>query len=200
MINTNGFITKYIKECGEICHIENQIIAIEEHLAPMYAEIDALHTKYDAHAKIDEQKKLQVKKRSCTYNKEFYYFRSIIDGLYNLLEEYGWEYQANLFEYLTKFEITTAFEKDFHDCYKEDIKDTIGMIFTLLFGHTEDKVYIALGDDCFSHIKMPIDLDIEEVLIDSQNLLRELQEADESKIEDKEYATYLILKEKFEGK
>lgn len=199
MINTNGFITKYIKECGEITRIENEITRIEEHLAPMYAEIDALHNRYDAHAKIDEQTKLQIERRSRTYNKEFFYFRSIIDGLYNLLEEFGWNYQCNLFEHLIRFEITTEFEKDFHSCYKEDIENTIDMLFTHQYGITSDRVYIVFHE-FLSSIRMPMDLDIEEVLVSSQNLLRELHKLDNEKQDDEEYKTYLRLKEKYENK
>ena len=200
MINTNGFITEYIKSTQKILSLEKKLDAVERELVPIYKEIEEIMKKYNLNEKEHDQIKLRNGLLINTRHKEYYYFRSIIDGIYNLLKEFGWKYCSALFPFLEKsFDISIYSEEDFGVFYvdyicnlspeywfaKHELKDS-------------DHRYLIYEEyESEGRVKIPVDLDIEQILVSAQNFLKDLHQLTLQKDSDAEYQEYLRLREKF---
>ena len=164
-INTNGFITEYIKTV--------------------------------------QNKEWLVKEEARLNNViNYYYFRSIIDGVYNLLKEYGWKYWEETFGFLKQqFNIEWYLSEGF-DVFYCDYINCLNSTCVLDVVGTHIQHYIRYipptYDDDF--ISTPTDLDIMTVLNATEDFLKDSVKLYEQKESDEEYKTYLRLKEKYEGK
>ena len=199
-LNTNGFITKYIKATQKLLSLKNDFDSLTKELEPIYSEVNALRAKYKLPEKELQQSKLSSEMRDWAKYKEYYYFRCIIDGIYNLLKEYGWQYQYELFSHLRNFGIKCSFDEGFDMCYTEDICElTPSTAFSHEYYDTSEEYLIWSEFDTYDEIKMPLNLDIESILLEARAFLKDSVELYNKKEKDKEYETYLRLKEKYEG-
>lgn len=200
-INTNGFITKYIKTCNKNIKIETTLNEIAERLKIPNEEIKVIEEKYGVNELEKQRKDLLTEYNDNINFKTYYWFRSIVDGLYNLFEEYGWKYSTDAFILLRdKYHINYEMDEGFRMFYLDSIQ---GISPTTTLGkniRSEDIFDIYYEDYDGNWFKIPDNVDIEDCLITVQNLLKELTKKDLEKFESEEYMTYLRLKEKYEGK
>jgi hypothetical protein len=200
MIDTNGFLAKYLVVKDDLNTLEKEKNILEKDLEPYYKDLKMLEEKYaDKKAK---KRELIADILSSRNFSDYYYFRSIVDGIYNLLKNFGWKYSTELFNFLSKtFYIRTAFEAGFEVCYIDEICD---LCPTDKFPH----VLVDLDTECLNYevydpyniIKIPLGLDIYKLLESAEVFLKESKELDAQKEQDKEYQEYLRLKEKYGDK
>lgn len=200
MIDTNGFITKYIKATQEQLHFEKEIERLNNALIEPYEKIKEIEENYNISTLEKQRKDLLISIKDNNKVKTFYYFRSIIDGIYNLLQEYGWKYSAELFGFLKdKYRIRCCFEDGFDVYYIDTICDmTPATIFNLEYLNDMTSFIILSEYDTCDEIKLPDNLSIDEVLTDAQGLLKELVKLDNQKEQNEEYELYKRLKKKYE--
>lgn len=200
MINTNGFIAKYIKAVQEQLYFEKEIEKLNETLIEPYEKIKEIEEKYNISALEKQRKDLLISIKDNKQVKTYYYFRSIIDGIYNLLKEYGWKYSSDLFCFLRdKYNIRCCFEYDFEEYYVNTICDFTPMkTFGLEYLDGQASFIVCYEYDTCDEIKLPENLSIDQVLTDSQALLKELVNLDKQKEKDEEFELYLRLKKKYE--
>ena len=84
-IDTNGFITKYMKAVQDRLHFEKEVEKLNETLIEPYEKIKEIEEKYNISALEKQRKDLLISIKDNNQVKTYYYFRSIIDGIYNLL-------------------------------------------------------------------------------------------------------------------
>ena len=199
-INTNSFITKYIKAVQEQLHFEKEIEKLNEALVEPYEKIKEIEEKYNIAALVKQRKDLLISIKDNNQVKTYYYFRSIIDGIYNLLKEYGWKYSSELFCFLRdKYNIRCCFEYGFEEYYVDTICDfTPTKTFGLDYLNDQVSFIVCCEYDTCDEIKLPENLSIDQVLTDSQALLKELVKLDKQKERDEEFELYLHLKKKYE--
>lgn len=199
-IDTNGFITKYIKAVQEQLHFEKEIEKLNETLVEPYEKIKEIEEKYNIPALEKQRKDLLISIKDNKQVKTYYYFRSIIDGIYNLLKEYGWKYSSELFCFLRdKYNIRCCFEYGFEEYYVDTICDfTPTKTFGLDYLNDQVSFIVCCEYDTCDEIKLPENLSIDQVLTDSQALLKELVKLDKQKERDEEFELYLHLKKKYE--
>lgn len=200
MINTNGFITEYIKSTQKILSLEKKLDAVEKELVPIYKEIEELKKKHNLNEKESDKRKISSELKINTRHKEYYYFRSIIDGIYNLLKEFGWKYRDDLFSFLGKsFDVSIYSEEDFGVFYVDYICDlTPENWFARHEFKDLDHQYLIYEEyEPTGVVKIPEDLDIEQTLVSAQNFLKDLHQSTLKKDSDAEYQEYLRLREKF---
>ena len=200
MINTNGFITKYMKAVQEQLHFEKEVEKLNEMLIEPYEKIKEIEEKYNISALEKQRKDLFISIKDNSQVKTYYYFRSIIDGIYNLLKEYGWKYSSELFCFLRdKYNIRCCFEYGFEEYYVGTICDfTTTKTFGLEYLDDTTSFIVCCEYDTCDEIKLPENLSIDQVLTDSQALLKELVKLDKQKERDEEFELYLRLKKKYE--
>lgn len=200
-INTNGFITKYIESCAKDCKLEKEIKSIEERLIKPYEEIENIKVMYSVGPLEAKKKELIIHRKDINNYKEYYWYRSIVDGLYNLFEEYGWKYSTDTFVFLRdKYHINYEMDEGFRMFYLDSIR---GISPTTTLGkniRSEDIFDVYYEDYDGNWFKIPDNVDINECLTTVRDLLKELTDKDLEKLESEEYMMYLRLKEKYEGK
>lgn len=202
MINTNGFISEYLRVVKNGLWLEEEEKRIDAVLLEPYAKIKAIEEKYGVKDLENKRKDVLISKKNNKNYKIYFYFRSIVDGIYNLLKEYGWKYSTELFAFLRdNFNIKCCFEDGFDVYYVDTICDFTPMqTFALEYLDGTASYIVCSEYDTCDEIKLPDNLDIEDVLTGVQDFLRELVRLDTQKEKDEEYETYLRLKEKYEGK
>lgn len=201
MINTNGFITKYIESCSDKIKIEEELNDIDEKLKIPYEEIREIERKYGVDNLEKRRKDLLTDYRDNTNFRTYYWYRSIVDGVYNLLEEFSWSYSTRVLTFLTdKYHIHYEMDEGFRMFYLDSIQGTNPTTHLGKNIRSEDIFDIYYEDCDHNWFKIPSDVDIDNCLSDVRDLLKELTKKDLKKLEDEEYKTYLRLKEKYEGK
>ena len=88
MINTNGFIGEWMHASDKLKALEKELSDITAALEPAYAELNAIRTKYAVAEKEVKTVSLKSQIKDAKRIQDYYYFRSIIDGIYNLLKTY----------------------------------------------------------------------------------------------------------------
>lgn len=202
MINTNGFKAEYIKATEKVSVLEKEQTELDKELKPIYEELRKFKERYQLSKKESRKKTISTELRDWKNFREYYYFRYFVDGVYNILKKYGWQYTNEVFTFLkNNYSIQTFFEESFEFVYADGICD---LTPTTTFSHRYKGVgeeYLAWDEwepEC--EIKLPLDLDIEKVLTTAEIFLQGLIELNNKKEADEEYKTYLRLKEKFENK
>ena len=200
MINTNGFITEYVKAIQNKDWLIKEEARLNETLKIPRQKIKAIEEEYGVKGLENKLKDVFVSKRDNTNVINYYYFRSIIDGVYNLLKEYGWKYTDETFNMLSQnfgfhYSMSEGFEIFYVD-YITCLNPTC--VLDLVGDHTQH--YIRYEEDMYDCISIPTDLDIMFVLNETEKFLKDSVKLYEEKESDEEYRTYLRLKEKYEGK
>jgi hypothetical protein len=202
MINTNGFITEYIKAVQNKEWLEKEEKRANEALAIPREKIRQIEFEYGVKDLELKLKDVIISKRDNVNVIRYYYFRSIIDGVYNLLKEYGWKYCAETFGFLSQtfgvhYSLSEGFDVFYVD-YITCLNPTC--VLDLVGDYTQHYIRFMpqTYDDDF--ISIPVDLDIMFVLNETEKFLQDSVKLYEQKESDEEYKTYLRLKEKYEGK
>lgn len=199
-IDTNGFITKHMKAIQEQLGLEKELKILNEALIEPYEKIKEIEEKYKLFDLEKQRKNLLISIKDNNQVKTYYYFRSIIDGIYNLLKEYGWKYYSELFCFLRdKYNIRCCFEDGFDTYYVDTISNfTSNQQFGLEYLDDMASFIICCDFGTCDEIKLPDNLSIDSVLTDAQTLLKELVKLDKQKEKDDEFELYLRLKKKYE--
>lgn len=198
-INTNGFITEFVKAVQNKEWLVKEESRLNEALTIPHQKIKAIEEEYGVKGLENKLKDVYVSKRDNANVINYCYFRSIIDGVYNLLKEYGWKYWEETFDFLehqfkVKYELSEGFDVfyvDYITCLN------ITCVLDLVGDHTQH--YIKYEEDMYDYISIPTDLDIMFVLNETEKFLKDTIKLYEEKESDEEYRTYLRLKEKYEG-
>lgn len=201
MINTNGFKNEYIDTCKEQLLLQSEYDEVSKGLSEYYVELEALNEKYRSSETKKKLTGIFTKIKDIDSRKEYFYFRSIVDGIYNLLKEYGWQFELNLFKHLKHmFAISSSFDEGFNTFYLEEICDmSTATVLHKRYMSGQRTTIIHEDDNGFNHIQIPEDCDIDLVLNEAESHLKVLKVLDDKKKQDEEYETYLRLKEKYEG-
>ena len=199
-INTNGFITEYVKAVQNKEWLVKEEARLNEALKIPNQKIKAIEEEYGVKDLENKLRDVFVSERDNTNVINYYYFRSIIDGIYNLLKEYGWKYTDETFSMLSQnfgfhYAMSDGFEIFYVD-YITCLNPTC--VLDLVGTHTQH--YIKYEEDMYDYISIPTDLDIMFVLTETEKFLKDSVKLYEEKESDEEYRTYLRLKEKYEGK
>lgn len=199
-INTNGFITEYVKSVQDKEWLIKEEKRLHEALAIPRQKIKAIEEEYGVKDLENKLKDVFVSRRDTTNTINYYYFRTIIDGIYNLIKEYGWKYTDETFNMLNQnfgfhYSMSEGFEVFYVD-YITCLNPTC--VLDLVGDHTQH--YIKYEEDMYDYISIPVDLDIMFVLNETEKFLKDSVKLYEEKESDEEYQTYLRLKEKYEGK
>ena len=199
-INTNGFITEYVKAVQNKEWLNKEETRLNEALAIPRQKIKTIEEEYKVKDLENKLRDVFVSKRDTTNVINYYYFRSIIDGIYNLLKEYGWKYTDETFNMLNQnfgfhYSMSEGFEIFYVD-YITCLNPTC--VLDLVGDHTQH--YIKYEEDMYDYISIPTDLDIMFVLTETEKFLKDSVKLYKEKESDEEYKTYLRLKEKYEGK
>jgi hypothetical protein len=199
-INTNGFITEYVKAVQNKERLNTEELRLNQALAIPREKIRAIELEYGVKDLENKLRDVFVSKRDTTNTINYYYFRSIIDGVYNLLKEYGWKYTDETFNMLNQnFGFHYSMSEDFEIFYVDYITClNPTCVLDLVGTHTQH--YIKYEEDMYDYISIPTDLDIMFVLTETEKFLKDSVKLYEEKESDEEYKTYLRLKEKYEGK
>jgi hypothetical protein len=141
-----------------------------------------------------------VSKRDNTNVINYYYFRSMVDGIYNLLKEYGWKYTDETFNMLSQnfgfhYSMSEGFEI-FYVNYITCLNPTC--VLDLVGDHTQH--YIRYMPQTYDDdlISIPTDLDIMFILTETEKFLKDSIKLYEQKEKDEEFELYLRLKKKYE--
>lgn len=199
-INTNGFITEYVKAVQNKDWLIKEQARLHEALAIPHKKIEEIEQEYGVKGLENKLEDVIISKRDNINVINYYYFRSIIDGVYNLLKEYGWKYTDVTFNMLSQnfgfhYLMSEGFEIFYVD-YITCLNPTC--VLDLVGTHTQH--YIKYEDDMCDYISIPTDLDIMFVLNETEKFLKDNVRLYEQRESDVEYQTYLRLKEKYEGK
>lgn len=199
-INTNGFITEYVKAVQNKDWLVKEEKRLYERLTIPRQKIKAIEEEYGVNGLENKLKDVYVSKRDNANVINYYYFRSIIDGVYNLLKEYGWKYTDETFGMLNQnFGFHYSMSEGFQVLYVDYITClNPTCVLDLVGDHTQH--YIKYEEDMYDYISIPTDLDIMFVLNETEKFLKDSVKLYEEKESDEEYKTYLRLKEKYEGK
>lgn len=200
MINTNGFITEYVKAVQNKEWLDKEEIRLNQELAIPNEKISAIIMEYGVRDLENKLKDVIISKRDNINVINYYYFRSMIDGIYNLLKEYGWSYCVDTLIFLSQnfgwhYAMSDGFEIFYVD-YITCLNPTC--VLDLVGTHTQH--YIKYEEDMYDYISIPTGLDIMTVLNATEDFLKDSVKLYEEKESDEEYKTYLRLKEKYEGK
>lgn len=199
-INTNGFITEFVKAVQNKEWLVKEELRLNEALTIPRQKIKVIEEEYGVKGLENKLKDVYVSKRDNANVINYYYFRSIIDGVYNLLKEYGWTYTDETFNMLNQnfgfhYSMSDGFEIFYFD-YITCLNPTC--VLDLVGDHTQH--YIKYEEDMYDYISIPTDLDIMFVLNETEKFLNDSVKLYEQKESDEEYQIYLKLKEKYEGK
>lgn len=199
-INTNGFITEFVKAVQNKEWLIKEELRLNKALIIPHQKIKAIEEEYGIKDLENKLKDVYLSKRDNANVINYYYFRSIIDGVYNLLKEYGRKYTDETFNMLNQnfgfhYSMSEGFEIFYAD-YITCLNPTC--VLDLVGDHTQH--YIKYEEDMYDYISIPTDLDIMFVLNETEKFLKDTIKLYEQKESDEEYKTYLRLKEKYEGK
>lgn len=199
-INTNGFITEYVKAVQNKEWLIKEEKRLNEALAIPNQKIKEIEEEYNVKDLQNKLRDVFVSRRDTTNTINYYYFRSIVDGIYNLIKEYGWKYWEETFLFLEqqfkfKYELSEGFDVFYVD-YVTCLNPTC--VLDLIGDHNQH--YIRHQEDIYDFISIPTDLDIMTVLNEVEKFLKDSVKLYEERESDEEYKTYLRLKEKYEGK
>ena len=200
-INTNGFITNYVKAVQNKEWLTKEETRLNEALAIPRQKIKEIEEEYGVRDLELNLKDVLISRRDINNVINYYYFRSIIDGVYNLIKEYGWRYTDETLSFLyQQFDIGHYFYDDFGVFYVDYItclNPTCVLDLICIKGNKHAIRYRSDDGDSFT---IPTDLDIMTVLNEAEKFLKDSVKLYEEKESDEEYRTYLRLKEKYEGK
>lgn len=194
-INTNGFISEYVKAVQDKEWLEKEELRLHEALTIPRQKIKAIEEEYRVKDLENKVKDVFVSKRDNTNVIRYYYFRSIIDGIYNLIKEYGLKYWEETFGFLEQqFNFEWYLSEGFEVFYVDYIT-CLNPTCVLDFVGTHTQHYIRYmphewGDD---FICIPTDLDIITVLNEVEKFLKDSVKLYEEKESDEEYKTYLRI-------
>lgn len=199
-INTNGFITEYVKAVQNKEWLVKEEKRLHEALTVPNQKIKEIEEEYGVKDLENKLKDVFISKRDNTNVINYYYFRSIIDGVYNLLKEYGWSYCDETLDFLRQTFGVYYYLCDGFDVFYTDSITCLNptCVLDLIGDHTQH--CLKYENDCFDFITIPTDLDIMFVLTETEKFLKDSVKLYEQKESDEEYKTYLRLKEKYEGK
>ena len=201
-LNTNGFLGNYKVTVENQMWLEAEEQRLKEALKIPNEKIEAI---MEAFGVKDLQNKLNdvvYSKNDNKHIREYYYFRAIVDGIYNIVKECGWQYCREIIDYAERQSgIKFYSEEPFDIVYR----DYICELTTATYLQSEfvdlDFTYLIYRDyDADVCIKIPDDLNIEKTLIGIKNYAEAYIEDVTKQEEDKEYQMYLKLKEKYGGK
>ena len=202
MINTNGFITEYVKAVQNKEWLDKEEIRLNQELAIPNEKISVIMMEYGVRDLENKLKDVIISKRDNINVIRYYYFRSIIDGVYNLIKEYGWKYWEEAFGFLKQqFNIEWYLSEGFEVFYVDYITClNPTCVLDLVSNNTQH--YIRYMPQTYDDdlISIPVGLDIMTVLNATEDFLKDSVKLYEEKESDEEYKTYLRLKEKYEGK
>lgn len=201
-INTNGFITEYVKALQNKEWLEKEELRLHEALTIPRQKIKAIEEEYGVKDLENKVKDVFVSKRDNTNVIRYYYFRAIIDGIYNLLKEYGWKYWEETFEFLKQqFNIEWYLSEGFEVFYVDYItRLNPNCVLDLIAAHNQHYIRYMPQPYDDDLISIPTDLDIMAVLNATEDFLKDSVRLYKEKESDEEYKTYLRLKEKYESK
>lgn len=196
----NAYIDEYNRVIKNIDYLKEQVDVINNSLIEPYEKIKEIEEKYGVKGLEQSRKELMISIKDDVNYKTYFYFRAIIDGIYNLLKEYGWEYSSELFCFLRdKYNIRCCFEYGFEEYWVDTISAfSVTQTFGLEYFDDMTSFIVCREYDSCDEIKLPENLSIDQVLTDSQALLKELVKLDKQKERDEEFELYLHLKKKYE--
>ena len=201
-INTNGFLNEYNKELENQIWLQEEEQRLKEALKIPNEKIEAIMEAFGVKDLNNKLNDVLYTKKDNKHIIEYYYFRAIVDGIYNIVKDCGWQYCNEIINYAyrqynIKFYAEDSFDVIYNECICELTPTTyletefIDLDFTYLVYREYD------ADVC---IKIPIDLNIEKTLTGIKNYAEVYAEEVANQEKDKEYQLYLKLKEKYEGK
>lgn len=204
MVNTNGFKRLLEQSLLEEHGIEQQKTKLQDLLTPFYKELGALKERYNFDKLQSEGVDLNHRASVQASITDYYRFRMLVDGLYNLLAIYGSDHYSNLFRWLKNNYAIYIYTSTNHfaTLYNDDIchlSPDDGCTSRTYIANNTKAVWYASADYEFS-VEFPIAIDLDNVLIASENFLEQLSAEKLKKNEEKEYQEYLRLKEKFGDK
>ena len=203
MIDTNGFHSKLIASIVKEKELDHNKSEIDDYLSGYYEELSKLKEKYNFTEYSRKGVDLDHKKRQQQSISDYYRFRTMVDGLYNLFNKYGFQYYTSVINYLRVGHAVHVYNMDnFGMIYQDDVTDTTpegGYTHRICLAHGLTGIRYSSSNYEFS-VEFPVVLNLDEVLTDTEEFIIGLVEADEEANKDKEYQEYLRLKEKFGDK
>jgi hypothetical protein len=201
-LNTNGFLDKYTEEVKNQAWFETEEQRLHEALTIPHQKIRAIEEEYGVKDLENKLKDVYVSKRDNKHIREYYYFRAIIDGIYNIVKDCGWQYCNEILDYAQRhYGMKFYSEEPFDICYRDYICELTPATYLQTEFIDLDFTYVIYRDyDADVCIKIPIDLNIEKTLTGIKNYAEAYVEEVTNQEKDKEWQMYLKLKEKYEGK
>lgn len=201
-INTNGFLANYKVSVENQQWLDREEIRLQEALKIPNEKIDKIIKEYNVINLNNELKDVIISKNDNKHLKEYYYFRAIVDGIYNIIKDCDWQYCNEILDYAQRYYGLKFYaEESFDICYRDYICELTHTTCLQTEFIDLDFTYLVYKDfDADVCIKIPIDLDIEKTLIGIKNYAEIYVEEVTNQEKDAEYQMYLKLKEKYEGK
>lgn len=201
-INTNGFITEYVKAVQNKEWLIKEEARLNEALKIPNQKIRAIEEEYGVKDLENKIKDVYVSKRDNKHIREYYYFRAIVDGVYNIVKDCGWQYCNEILDYAQRYYGMKFYAEDSFDViYNEWVCELTPTTYLETEFIDLDFTYLVYREfDADMYIKIPIDLDIEKTLTGIKNYAESYVKEVTNQEKDKEYQLYLKLKEKYEGK
>ena len=196
----NAYIDEYNQVMKKIDYLKEQLDVINNSLIEPYEKIKEIEEKYGVKGLEQRRKELMIFIKDDGNYKTYFYFRAIIDGIYNLLKEYGWEYSSELFCFLRdKYNIRCCFEYGFEEYWVDIISAfSVTQTFGLEYFNDMTSFIVCREYDSCDEIKLPDCLNIEGVLSEAEAFLVESTKLFNQKEKDEEFELYLRLKKKYE--
>lgn len=196
----NAYIDEYNRVMKNIDYLKEQLDVINNSLIEPYEKIKEIEKEYGVNGLEQRRKELMISIKDDGNYKTYFYFRAIIDGIYNLLKEYGWKYSSELFCFLRdKYNIRCCFEYGFEEYWVDTISDfSVAQTFGLEYFNDMTSFIVCREYDSCDEIKLPDCLNIEGVLSESEAFLVESTKLYNQKEKDEEFELYLRLKKKYE--
>lgn len=201
-INTNGFLANYKVAVENQRWLEEEEQRLKEALKIPNEKIEAIIEAFGVKDLNNKLNDVVYSKNDNKHIREYYYFRAIVDGIYNIVKDCGWQYCGEIIDYAErKCGIKFYAEESFDICYRDYLCELTTATYLQREFVDLDTEYLIYRDiDCDLCIKIPDDLDIEKTLISIKNYAEAYVEDVTKQEKDKEYQMYLKLKEKYEGK
>lgn len=201
-INTNGFLDKYLEEVKNQAWIKTEEQRLQEALKIPNEKIDAIIEAFGVKDLNNKLNDVLYTKKDNKHITEYYYFRAIVDGIYNIVEDCGWEYCDEILKYAERRNGIKFYSEE---CFQVSYLDYICSLTPATYLQSEfvdlDFTYLIYRDyDCDLCIKIPEGLNIENTLISIKQYAESYKEESIKQEKDSEYQMYLKLKEKYEGK
>ena len=201
-LNTNGFLDKYTKEVENQAWLETEEKRLKESLKIPNEKIEAIMKEFGVRDLNNKLQDVIISKNDNKHIREYYYFRAIVDGIYNIVKDCGWQYCNEIINYAyRKYNIKFYAEDSFDVIYNECICELTSTTYLEPEFIDLDFTYLVYREyDVDMYIKIPIDLNIEKTLTGIKNYAEAYVEEVTNQEKDEEYQLYLRLKEKYEGK